>query len=286
MKKFFSWLENFKINLVHTFFSLGIILFLTKRTKKFRVRKKSSCIILGNGPSLKNNIEQIASQSALCDLICVNDFAESDTYRTIRPDVYVFLDPYYWEDISEPLRTRREKLFHTILNVTDWEITVYAPFPMKRTSLFRENKNPKIEFRFFNNVPVQGFRWLLFYALRHGVGLPKAPNVIISALHYAINACYETIFLYGVDHSWHLDLVVKEDSKVYVAQKHFYDEHVDYELLSLSYTDVKPVTMDEIFLTWSNVFRGYRLMNEYARLQKVKVINRTKNSFIDAFPKE
>ena len=114
--------------------------------------------------------------------------------------------------------------------------------------------------------------------------MPRPHNVIIPSLMIAINLKYKNIYLFGVDHSWLSEITVTDGNDVLINQKHFYDENIS-----------KPNTMNkggvgkrklyEVLEKFMLSFRGYFIIKDYANYRKTKILNATKNSYIDAFEK-
>lgn len=284
-------LLNISINIVYTVFSFFMILIYSKKTSEIKKHIGQECLILGNGPSLIEDLDKIGDSLSDKFKICLNDFALSDNYIKIKPKVYVFLDPYYWEvpDAKNtnqiPVISQFELLFNRILIETYWPITIYAPFKFKDSKLYMDCKNEFIEFKFFNSVPVQGFTWFINYCLKHRLGLLKAANVITPSIYFAIMSDFKTIYLSGVDHTWINSIVVLEDSKVYMSQPHFFDNIISYEPVFLKPSDLHPTKLHELLEIYTNVFKNYWILAKFAKQRNCKIINLTNKSLIDAFPK-
>jgi hypothetical protein len=161
----------------------------------------------------------------------------------------------------------------------------YAPFQFKKSDFYLKSENTNIKYIFFNAISIDGFPGFIRYCMSHRLGLPRAPNVMIPSLVFAVNSGYGKIWLTGVDHSWHQEIVVRNDSKVYVDQKHFLDDRSAQRPIFLVPGDTEPATMHQLFLVWSNLFKGYELIRDYAVRKGVEIFNLTESSFIDAFKK-
>lgn len=268
------------------FFCLILIYSVWKKKKKINFRKNYCCALLGNGPSLLTDIDKLNECDAICDYFCVNFFAESDMFEVLKPVVYVFYDPIMWENnVPVEYKKKREFLYDKMMDCVYWDMVVYAPYEFRKSYLCQKNTNNNIRFVFFNSVQVEGFDWFIVFCMRFGLGLPKAPNVMIPTIKHAIDSGYKKIFVLGASHSWHLNLVVRKDSKVYVAQGHFYDKKsVEYKKYYANINDADSVKIHSLFMDWSNVFRGYWILNKYA-LNKSGIYNLTEDSYIDAFEK-
>jgi len=97
---------------------LRMVLILVKRSSyKYKIDKVANSqdeelIIVGNGPSLKNDIDQFLGAKGDC--FCVNHFADSDWFEKLRPKYYLFLDPYFWSDkTNEEYSAKRAKTLIT-----------------------------------------------------------------------------------------------------------------------------------------------------------------------------
>ncbi|MEI7983351.1 MAG: hypothetical protein WCI71_17000, partial [Bacteroidota bacterium] len=284
-------LLDITINLVYTTFSFFMILIFSKKTEGFVKHLNQESVILGNGPSLLEDLKKIENNISDKFIICLNNFALSEYYMKLKPSVYVFNDPFYWSILDatkishSPVISICDELFERILNETTWPITIYTPFEFKKSKLYIQCANAFIEFKFFNSVPVQGFPWFINFCLKHRLGLLKAANVITPSLYYAIMSNFNTIYLIGVDHSWINSIVVLEDSKVYMAQPHFYDNDTSFNPVYLSPEDNESPKLYKLLEIYSNVFKNYWILADFARRVNCRIINLTEKSHVDAFPK-
>ncbi|MCX6226040.1 MAG: DUF115 domain-containing protein [Bacteroidia bacterium] len=273
-------------NIISTMIFIPVVVLFSRKTKYPKERILSDCIIMGNGPSLLKDLEKIDISSSDFDKICVNFFAESDLYSKIKPKIYVIYDPNFWESETGDIFNKIDELFKKVIKETTWEIFLFAPFNFRKSKFYSPLLNNNcIKLVFFNAISIDGFPGFIRYCLSHRLGMPRAPNVIIPSLVFAINLGYKKIYLTGVDHSWHQEIVVKSDSKVYVAQKHFSDNLAIHKPMYTKSGGRDPATMHQLFLGWSNLFKGYELINDLAVRKDVKIFNLTEASFIDAFQK-
>ncbi|MCR9633792.1 hypothetical protein NB520_20045, partial [Vibrio antiquarius] len=95
---------------LHTFFS-RVRFFLSKDNSLNEIyssNKSKKCIVLGNGPSIKNDIEVIKKQIGNSDYLAVNHFCENSDFEILKPNKYVLLDEYFWHpDASLDLIEKR-----------------------------------------------------------------------------------------------------------------------------------------------------------------------------------
>tara|TARA_B110000240_G_C13436534_1_gene426093 strand:- start:16 stop:840 length:825 start_codon:yes stop_codon:yes gene_type:complete len=268
-----------------------MILLFAKKTKKFSENSSQECLILGNGPSLLDDLNRIKNNFTNKTLICVNDFALSQYYLTLQPSVYVFLDPYYWSELdtdrSEHLElfNNRKKLFDRILLDTDWPLKIYVPFAFKKSKLYKDCENKFIKFVFFNSIPIQGFKRFIDFGLNKRLGLLKSSNVLTPAIYYAIFSGFNTVYLSGADHSWLNAISISHDSKLQMAQLHFDEKKASYKPVYLIPSDSSPAKLHELLYVYSNVFKNYWILSNLAKKRNCRIINLTIDSYIDAFPK-
>lgn len=254
-------------------------------SKPVNMQGPSSCIILGNGPSLTASIKTNENVLMDYDLVGVNHFAESELYHAKKPAYYVLNAPEMWMDDVEPFYYEKGiKLFNSIRDNTSWKINLFIPFNAKKYNRWQSvlNENPLIVVNFFNNTPVEGFKFFRYFCYNRQLGMPRPHNVIIPSLMIALSLKYKSIYLFGADHSWLNDISVTEDNEVLLTQKHFYDNK-----------SAIPRPMDnqgkgarklhEVLQKFLLAFQGYFEIKEYSATTNQKIINCTEGSFIDAF---
>jgi hypothetical protein len=285
--------EEFIRGVYHSMRSLGAVAVFSRADGISHVGNSSSgpCVVMGNGPSLRRDLEHLLGKSLTFTAFAVNEFGESDLYASVKPRFYVLHDPYYWdESLPREHEEKRSSLFQAINQGTTWPTVVLAPFEMRASAVYKtgfgSTPNPNITFRWFNRTPVECKPWLAHKLCRRGLGLPSAQNVLLAAIVLAVNLGFSPIIVLGADHTLHENIEVGDDNQVYVRQIHFYDgESVQPKLFSRSYIDHRFVTMGELFAVWSRAFHGYHRVREYAEDCRAQVFNSTSRSFIDAFPR-
>jgi hypothetical protein len=114
--------------------------------------------------------------------------------------------------------------------------------------------------------------------------MPKAQNVLIAALFVAINMSYKKIYLFGADHSWHETIELNSKNIVCFRDAHFYDND-DAHLIPFykGYANQDTFTMQELFDAFATMFRGYDMLQVYARSLGCKIYNLSSKTFVDAF---
>ena len=82
-------------------------------------------------------------------------------------------------------------------------------------------------------------------------------------------------------------MIVNNDNVVCLKNQHFYNMETEYTPFYISDPNGPVFKMHEALNAFSKMFYGYICLQEYADyIGDVKIINRTKGSFIDAFNRE
>ena len=116
--------------------------------------------------------------------------------------------------------------------------------------------------------------------------MPRPQNVVIPSIFIGINEGYKQIDLYGVDHSWTKEIRVNNNNQVCLINSHFFDNKTP-ELKPWHKGIGEPVyKMHEILRDLAWMFDGYYKLREYADNIGCRIINKTPDSFIDAFERE
>jgi hypothetical protein len=275
---------NFLSKLGGTALSLMKILILWRKPANYPKANHSACIVLGNGPSLANDLEKFKHELQRHDLLCVNGFSISDAYSELKPSYYLMLDPAFWEaDAPAILR-----IMDALIQRTTWELHLYLPHEARKSrNLHKLRANKHIHVHFFNYIIYSGFRSLGYRLFRMGWASPQCQNVLVAAVFHAVNSGHRSVILLGADHSWHENIVVKEDNIVYTKEVHFYDnvEQCTYIPFHTKIGARTTRTMGEISLEWSKIFNGYFVLKQYANFRGCSIYNAGTKSCIDAFPR-
>lgn len=153
------------------------------------VKNKDKVIVLGNGPSLKNDLEKIAKKIETHDFICVNNFCSSPYYKIFKPSMYVFLDGYFFSEEAHPdWIKQREETFKTINEETTWSMKIILPANANENILKKFIKNKKIEIIRVNCFSLFVEKYNSFIRILFNTGFfgPASNNVLIYAIYYSI----------------------------------------------------------------------------------------------------
>ena len=252
---------------------------VAKKSKKYSDYKGSSvCYVLGNGPSLKEVLKDGGIKGDDGDLFCVNMFCSSEYFWSLKPRFYLLCDGQYFNPTTERTKGQVKSLISTF-NQVDWELfLIIPPMASEECELLKGITNPKVSVLRNNSAEVDGFVGFRHFVYKHRIGMPRCQTVINYALMTAINMGYETVLLYGADHSWSKDMWVGEDNKVYTGDPHLYKNEADVICLN---HDIASECYD-----LARAFETHKKIRRYADSRGVRVINKTKGSFIDAYDRK
>jgi hypothetical protein len=281
------WLKKCFITLNHL---INVLLFskYNPNIKGIKLDDNKKCYILGNGPSLKGNLQNNLAFLSGSSLIVVNDISLSEYFQILQPKFYVLADPGYWDsNIFKELKDKSKLVLDAILDKTKWPMYLIIPYlaysKKSCRSYFKSNKN--ITLVYYNSTTFNGFEFLNRFIYKHYLGMAKPQNVLIPCLYIALNSGFKEINLLGVDHSWTQYLFVNEENMVCLIDNHFYDNQLTIPIpIRTCYGDY--YRMHQILINFSIMFEGYHIIRKYADYIDAKIYNRTIGSFIDAFERK
>lgn len=256
----------------------------------FPVKKVDSIQILGNGPSLKDDIPKVLEMRENSAVMVVNSFAATELYEQLKPEYYVIVDPAFF---SPPKKERIQKIQETTSNAliekTKWEMNLFVPYSSKK-SVFIEiikKENKLIKIIFFKNIPViGGSNKLNSSFFKYSLANPLFQNVLIAGLFTSLKMQFKTIILWGADHSWHENFVLGKNNHVYTPDKHFYESGETSTSVIHCKSDGTPLKVHEEFFILSRAFKIYHSLQFFANKKQIKIVNHSSKTWIDAFIRE
>lgn len=247
-----------------------------KRTKQ----NKRLCL-LGNGPSF-SLIEEHIDKLKDYDFCAVNLSVNTDLFFILKPKMLVMVDMIFW---MQPKLEKIKKAWENIQRI-NWDIQIFIPynFPNQMKKEFERNGHVTV-CRYANNnwePETRSANFLKMWLYKKGLVSPNGTNVSIAAIYTAILNGYKEINLLGVEHSWMNDIKVNEHNEVVLIDRHYYGntEHVwlDYE--------GNPIKLRDFLESQLATFTGHMYLRDFANYMHIQIINRTKNSYIDAYEKK
>lgn len=296
---------GFIADLKDTAVSVAKVILLSKGYKKPDVDNGKPVFIFGNGPALKHALENGSEILSDAHVAVVNGFATSEEYEAVRPQSYFIKDGiFFWitrEEMEDPENSwrgkRSEGETNTIISVsnaiksirqkTTWPLLMYVPFSARKSYMYEYLKeNANIRFVFFNNVKARGFKPFIYHFLySKGLANPQFQNVVQMAIFQKINEGFKEIYLSGINANFHEYLKVGDDNKVYTLQHHFYDKKPTRNVIADR--DEKgnyiPQPLWKQFDSLRRLFYGFMVLKDYAEYHQVRIVNTSKESYIDAF---
>ena len=269
--------------------TLGTVVLISDIVKKGFFRSqiegghKGVCVVLVNGPSLKEVLPRVGSDDEfnVDDFVVVNYIADSDVFHKIKPKHYCFADPMFFESTFMDEAVKRT---FAELEKVDWPMTIYIPKHRERQfQKFAGLKNPNLRIAKLNYTHTWTFDKIRFWAYKRGYAMPPAQNVSIFAIYVALNLGYKEVHVYGVDHTFFDSMCVNEDNVLCNRYRHFYDS--EPELKPIRNTDAQGLVYkvsDYIFMIGS-MFKSHDMLEEYAENIGATIINYTRGSLIDSY---
>jgi hypothetical protein len=265
---------------------LKVILLTKLGIPKFS-NQKTNASILGNGPSLSQTLADNLSFLKETEMYCVNLFALSKVYASLKPENYVLLDPaFFMFNEQNDSRQDIKKTFDAIIQQTDWSMRLFVPARSRNSYIVKKIKqeSPNIQICFFNYTIVRGFPTFRHWFFEHNFGMPQCQNILAASLYVALLQDYKNIYLFGADHSWHEEIRITDQNEFEMRQVHFYDNatHVKHEKVIDVRNNSRP-KLHAQFLSLHKVFYSYEILGAFAKFRKINVLNASKKTYIDAF---
>jgi hypothetical protein len=276
---------------------LKTILLFKVGVKVLARRRTEELIILGNGPSLKLEKEDLLRIRSSRSVLAVNYFASTLEFEQFKPEYYVLISLEFWQtEIKKEWSDNRLSFFKDLLSKTDWEMDLFVPVQAKKDKdwIRRMTTNSKITLHFFNSAPLDDHPKFFSFLLKKYWACPRPHNVMIPSILIAINLGFTKVILSGSDHSWLPEITVNEDNIVMIGQKHFYGDQRIKNDSSLFSDQPKPMyksgsndqrRLHEVLIKFYYSFKAYWFLKEYGKINNTHVVNITQTSFVDAFDK-
>lgn len=237
-------------------------------------------VVMGNGPSLRQTIDNDSEWLLSHDLLAVNFAANTPDFFTLRPQYYVLADGHFFSGSATDPNVKR--LWEELGRIS-WEMTLWVPAKVRHLVKALVMSNPGIKIKTFNLTPIEGLKSVSHLLIDAGLGMPRPRNVLIPAIMVAIREGYKKIYLCGADHTWTRTLSVDDENFVVSVQPHFYkDNDKEHQRVRAAYAGLH---LHDVLGSMTIAFRSYWQLAEYARKRGVEIINATPGSMIDAFPR-
>lgn len=273
--------------LTQTILSVFKVVLRSSKISNFHKSTDKSALILGNGPSLLSSLNELKNRAKF-DLFCVNNFPNTAFYEQLKPEYYIIVsEQFFIEGVDREENRFRFDMIDSYVSKTTWPSIFFCPVTAKSYPQFlqRFERNERIEIRYFNTTPIEGFSSFKNFAMKFNLGSPRPHNVLIPSILIAINSGYKKLILFGADHSWLPQISVNENNEALINQKHFYDIG-NSSSKQMRHKGHEARKLHEILEKFVHSFKAYFDLREYANSRQAHIYNATPDSFIDAFERK
>lgn len=256
--------------------SLAKVVLMSRKPSPRCKDRKDTIIIMGNGPSLRDAIENDLDILMSYPRMAVNLSALAPEFHTLKPQYYILADIAFF--LKE--KTGKVPALWEALSKVDWDMTLFLPATargMEEVGRLPDN----VTVKYYNLTPAEGYRWLMRLLYDSGAAMPRPRNVLIPSIMCAMREGFRRIVLIGADHNWSRTLWVTERNRVVSVQPHFYKD--DDKELRRAEEIFKNVRIHEVYENYAIAFRSYHNLKAYTDRRGIEIINATPGSFIDAF---
>lgn len=268
---------------LHSAVGILRILLHSKYERIPQVNADKRLIVCGNGPSLGKQLQEKMDIFQANDVLCVNQFSDTEWFFVVKPRYYCIMDP---TSVSDPLsltadiRQRIDAIWSGLERV-DWEMELILPRIFQKSKYLRPRvARLSIRVRYLNQTEFTGWKFLQRFFFRKQLCLPGAQTVLVAAIYYGICKGYKEIVLLGAEANWVKELEVDEDNHVYFNDTHFYGRENKRRLID---GWGRAISVAEELEVDARVFRQYMLLDTYAKKEHCAIYNATPNSLVDAF---
>ena len=158
--------------------------------------RKDTIIIMGNGPSLRDAMEQDRDVLMAYPRLAVNLSALTPDFRDLRPDYYILADIAFF--LKE--KTGKVPQLWEALRSVDWQMTLFLPATARKMPEVK-SLPANITLKFYNLTPAEGFRCVMHPLYDSGLAMPRPRNVLIPSIISSMREGFRKIVLIGADHN-------------------------------------------------------------------------------------
>lgn len=254
---------------------------MKKLLQHWKLPQKTSdeCIVIGNAPSLNDNISEIIKYKA--DKYTLNDTCKYDIFFQIQPRAHFLIDPAYFACLS---------------NLECLEKNWFNENVIKINEKFKELKNSCVlvvplanvqdAHKYYSEVhtiygcSTDKFSGNLVHAIdaveygRTGFG---GGNCAIPAILTAILAGYKKIWIAGFDMSCY-QFTIDKNCRIIRSTNHYYEDDAETSIYGF-------YNVANFYRGVASVFDDFDLLAELACYKGISIINISMSSLIQSFPK-
>lgn len=247
-------------------------------------------LLLGNGPSLAQALENDADALRQAHLYVTNHFAQSPHYAALQPGHYVLFDPTFFADFDHrdahlaPHRPAVEATLARISQHTTWPLRLYVQNSVRHSPTLRRllQERPNITAHYLNYVVAEGLPAFRHWAYRQHRGYPRSRNVMHIALYIALHAGHQNLYLLGVENDYFRRIGVDDTTnRLFYYATYFYTQAEAPTGQRFYPTNMGNI--GDFFEVQYLTLRGYYPLATWAQSQGQHVVNATPGSMVDAF---
>jgi len=247
-------------------------------------------IVLANGPSLTQNLDRVLHDFGSEHLMVCNFFYKSHYFKQLKPKYYTILDPSF-KDITLKRLPEIKTFYLDLFAIVDWEMHLFLPYMYRKSikHIIRELElqNQHIKISWYNSINFNGQTKFIHFLFGKKLGMPSPGNIAIPSLMLGIWMNFKEIALVGVELKYHHSVIVNEQNEFLIKEVHFYEDEelVNYRPIYLSHTKDQKMDTSDFFDMMYRIFNSLKTIKYFALKKGVKIVNYSKDSFIDQFEK-
>lgn len=251
-----------------------------KHTLK-KINKKNFLFILGNGPSLKEDLRKIKKNS---QLFVVNTFLSKKEFKFCKPDFLCCIDSMFcanYNRLSAGVKIPVQNTFKE-LNKVDWNMIVFIPRKAKK--IFESRiRNDKVK---IITIPSLSYDFESSYYLKFLSYLKLPPpkiNVLIISIYIGMIFGAKNIQLLGVDtNSIHSFKTNQNTNETYTDYIHFSKSRNDAKKVKNKYKNRKANSMYIRLRREASIFKWYAYLSIISKNLNLILKNKSSYSLIDS----
>ena len=243
---------------------------ILNENRKYKDRYKGKrCFIIGNGPSLNNhNLRLLQGEY----LFSVNSMTITKEFDMLKPNFHVMVDSTRFDENNDIFQQNMRDL----VKKKDLPICI---FPVRfKNYLEKFGFDKKLEIIYVYPLA----RTKRIERIDFTRKVPPYQNVVNIALYTAIYLGFTEIYLIGCDMTGFVSIYDEKDDINYGS--HFYEEKNKKEVKYMKKLH-KERTNEFMLKAYGYVFELFRLTQDYALKNNIKIYNATKGGALDVFPR-
>ena len=237
------------------------------------------CFVLGNGPSLqKQNLTLLQNEK----VFTVNNFYLHPQTETIAPDFHLLADPVHFKD-EKNFVLRTEQAFSELVKKSP-NIKILLPTVGYKTAC---------KYQWESKWPIYFFSPIYDYAdnlvrTNCSRNITCFSTVVQYAIEWAIFMGFAEIYLLGCDCTGIISVCEsrknnkKSGENLSQHKEHFYEEQKLKDIYMANAIAQNSCELE--FESWTSIFRGYRILNEWCKKQGIIFQNATEGGILDSVP--